>query len=162
VTEVFLSAGSNIQPEVNLQLACEQLTTHYGNLDLSPVYRNQAAGFSGAEFLNMVIGFKTDESPEKVCERIEDIHQQAKRQRSAVKFSSRTLDLDLLLYGSVVRRHLKLPHGDIENYSFVAKPLAEIAPDRKHPVTGKTMREIWDDFEPDEHPLQKVALSLAG
>jgi 2-amino-4-hydroxy-6-hydroxymethyldihydropteridine diphosphokinase len=160
VAEVFLSVGSNIAPEENLQLACEQLSTHYGVLELSAVYRNSAEGFAGAKFLNMVIGLKTEESPEQICERIEDIHQQAHRQRSKEKFSSRTLDLDLLLYDSMVRRYLKLPHGDIEIYSFVAKPLAEIAPKLKHPISGKTMQEIWDNFEPDEHPLEKVALSL--
>lgn len=162
MTEVYLSAGSNIAPEENLNLACEQLASHYGDLELSSVYRNAAEGFSGAKFLNMVIGFQTEESPEQIYERIEGIHQQAQRKRKAQKFSSRTLDLDLLLYGSVVRKHLKLPHGDIENYSFVAKPLAEIAPDHKHPVSGKTMREIWDNFEQHEHPLEEVALSLKG
>jgi 2-amino-4-hydroxy-6-hydroxymethyldihydropteridine diphosphokinase len=160
VTEVYLSAGSNIAPEKNLQLACQQLAEHYGELELSAVYRNPAEGFSGAEFLNMVIGFTTDETPEQIVERIEDIHVQARRQRTANKFSSRTLDLDLLLYGDEVRQQLKLPHKDIEHYSFVAKPLAEIAPNCRHPVTGKTMRQIWDSFEKDAHPLEKVELRL--
>jgi 2-amino-4-hydroxy-6-hydroxymethyldihydropteridine diphosphokinase len=110
----------------------------------------------------MVIGFETDETPEQIVEKIEDIHKQAERVRTKNKFSSRTLDLDLLLYGNEVRKRLKLPHHDIENYSFVAKPLAEIAPDYRHPVTGRTMQEIWAELEQDEHALEKVELDLLG
>jgi 2-amino-4-hydroxy-6-hydroxymethyldihydropteridine diphosphokinase len=160
VTEVYLSAGSNIAPEKNLELACQQLAEHYGDLELSAVYRNAAEGFSGDEFLNMVIGFSTDETPEQIVERIETIHDRARRKRTANKFSSRTLDLDLLLYGNEVRKQMKLPHKDIENYSFVAKPLAELAPHHRHPVNGKTMQQIWDEFEKDSHPLEKVELQL--
>ena len=158
--QVYLSAGSNIAPEKHLRLACRELAASYGELELSAVYRNPAEGFEGDEFLNMVIGFRTDASPEQIIERLEGIHQQAERQRNENRFSSRTLDLDLLLYGSVVKRQLKLPHDDIEKYSFVAKPLAEIAPDRMHPVSGLTMREIWDNFEQDQHPLEEIELSL--
>ncbi len=158
--QVYLSAGSNIEPEDNLRLACQELARTYGSLELSAVYRNAATGFDGDDFLNMVIGFRTDESPEQVIERLERIHQQANRIRSANPFSSRTLDLDLLLYGGVVKHVLKLPHTDIEKYSFVARPLAEIAPEQKHPVSGLTMQEIWDAFEPDQHPLEEIELNL--
>ena len=162
MTEVFLSVGSNISPEHNLQLACRELADTYGDLELSTVYRNPAEGFEGDEFLNMVVGFKTDESPEQIVERIEEIHSTANRKRTTNPFSSRTLDLDLLLYGDLVRQRVKVPHVDIEKYSFVAKPLAEIAPCRRHPVTGKTMQQIWDGFEHDEHQLEEVDIALEG
>jgi 2-amino-4-hydroxy-6-hydroxymethyldihydropteridine diphosphokinase len=158
--QVYLSVGSNIAPESNLRLACRELSDAFGRLELSNVYRNPAEGFDGAEFLNMVIGFRTDKAPEQIVARLEDIHAKANRKRQANRFSSRTLDLDLLLYGSIVKRSLKLPHADIEKYSFVAKPLADIAPDRRHPVTGLTMKEIWDNFEQDQHPLEEVELQL--
>ncbi|MEC9376288.1 MAG: 2-amino-4-hydroxy-6-hydroxymethyldihydropteridine diphosphokinase [Pseudomonadota bacterium] len=157
--EAYLSAGSNITPEKNLKLACMQLAKHYGDLELSPVYRNPAEGFLGDEFLNMVIGFKTDESPEQIIERIELIHKQARRQRTKDKFSSRTLDLDLLLYGNEIRRNPKIPHQDIENYGFVAKPLSQIAPKYKHPITGKTMLEIWEGFEV-ACSMQEISIGL--
>lgn len=159
-TDVYLSVGSNIAPEQNLKLACQVLANRYGDLHLSNVYRNAAEGFSGEAFLNMVIGFRTTARPEHILAHIEEIHDQAQRVRTANKFSSRTLDLDLLLYGDVVREPLKLPHADIERYSFVARPLAELAPTRKHPVSGKTMQEIWANFVQDAHPLEKVELEL--
>lgn len=158
--EVFLSAGSNIDPEANLRLACQELSTDFGELTLSSVYQNEAVGFDGEDFLNMVIGFSTTADPERVVARLEQLHDDAGRVRQDDPFSSRTLDLDILLYGDLVRRRLKLPREDIEKYGFVLGPLAEVAPEVKHPVSGLKMQEIWDDFDHESHPMQKVALKL--
>ena len=143
----YLSIGSNIDPVENLRLACAELRQAYGQLRLSHVYRTPAVGFEGPDFLNMVVGLQTDEEPERVVRRMERIHEQSGRVRQANPFCSRTLDIDLLLYGDLVRRRMKLPHGDIEKYAFVLKPLAELAPELQHPVAGTTMRELWDEFE---------------
>ena len=89
------------------------------------------------------------------------MHEQAGRERQDNPFSSRTLDLDLLLYGDLIRNRLKLPRDDIEKYDFVLTPLAEVAPELKHPVTGLTMSEIWDDFAADTHAMQKVEIGIA-
>ena len=158
--DVFLSAGSNIRPEDHLRFACHELAEEFGNLTLSSVYRNEAVGFEGEDFLNMVIGFQTEEDPENIVARLENLHDRAGRERQDNPFSSRTLDLDLLLYGDLIRNRLKLPRDDIEKYDFVLTPLAEVAPELKHPVTGLTMTEIWDDFDHSEHPLERVELTL--
>jgi len=157
---VYLSAGSNIAPEQNLKLACKQLAADYGDLTLSSVYQSNAFGFQGDDFLNMVIGFSTNETPEVIVERLEALHVQAHRERQEDPFSSRTLDLDLLLYGDMVRRRLKLPHADIEKYSFVLGPLAEVAPVLPHPVSGVTMAELWQGFDQQAHPMHKVSIGL--
>ena len=157
---VYLSAGSNIAPIEHLKLACEQLESEYGPLTLSSVYQNPAVGFEGDDFLNMVIGFSTTDDPEKIVEKLEEVHDSAKRERQENPFSARTLDLDLLLYGDLVRQRLKLPRDDIEKYGFVLGPLAEVAPGLRHPVSGLTMREIWDDFDHRAHPMRKVPVSL--
>ena len=158
--DVFLSAGSNIEPEEHLRLACRELSGDFGELTLSSVYRNEAVGFDGDDFLNMVIGFKTTAEPEKIVARLEELHLQAGREREANPFCSRTLDLDLLLYGDLVRNRLKLPREDIEKYDFVLAPLVEVAPTLRHPVNGMTMTEIWDDFDSDGHPLEKLELAI--
>ncbi len=143
---VFVSAGSNIDPRANLEAACGALKQHYGELELSPLYQSPAAGFSGPDFLNLVASFRTPEPPGEVRGRLAALEAAAGRDRSAGKFSSRTLDLDLLLYGDRVDAALKLPHPDIERYAFVLKPLADLAPDLRHPVAAATLSELWRSF----------------
>ena len=143
---VFVGAGSNIEPRANLEAACTALKQHYGELELSPLYRSRAAGFSGPDFLNLVASFRTEEAPAELIERLADLETNAGRDRSAGKFSSRTLDLDLLLYGDRIDAALKLPHPDIERYAFVLKPLADLAPELRHPATGLTISEYWAGF----------------
>jgi len=158
---VYLSAGSNIAPEQNLKMACQQLESEYGELTLSSVYQNAAVGFAGDDFLNMVIGFSTHEKPELIVNRLESLHKKAHRKRQANPFSSRTLDVDLLLYGDLVREgEPELPRDDIEKYAFVLGPMAEVAPKLRHPVNGLTMSEIWDDFSADTHAMQKVDIGI--
>ena len=148
---VFVSAGSNINPRANLESACKALKQHYGDLELSPMYQSPAEGFSGPDFLNLVAGFRTKESPGELRKRLTELEAQAGRDRSGGKFSSRTLDLDLLLYGDRVDASLKLPHPDIERYAFVLKPLADLAPHLRHPVTGATIAELWRSFSGPRH-----------
>ena len=97
---------------------------------------------------------------ELIVERLEQLHTQARRKRQADPFSSRTLDLDLLLYGDLVRDRLKVPRDDIEKYGFVLGPLAEVAPELRHPLTGETMASLWENFDKDEHPMNKVDIGL--
>ena len=96
-----------------------------------------------------------------VIERLEQLHTQAGRERQSDPFSPRTLDLDVLLYGDLIRQKLKLPRADIEKYGFVLGPLAEVAPRLRHPVSGKTMGEIWDGFDQERHPIQKVDIDIS-
>lgn len=148
---VYVSAGSNIDPRANLETACKALKQHYGALEISPLYESPAAGFSGPDFLNLVTGFRTEEAPGEIRKRLAALESQAGRDRSAGKFSSRTLDLDLLLYGDRVDASLNLPHPDIERYAFVLKPLADLAPDLRHPISGVTIAELWQSFTGPRH-----------
>ncbi len=143
---VFVSAGSNIDPRANLEAACAGLKERYAKLELSPVYESPAEGFSGPPFLNLVVGFPTEGTPEEIREALAELEESAGRDRSGGKFSSRTLDLDLLLHGNRVDPALKLPHPDIERYAFVLKPLADLAPDLRHPAAGATIAELWRSF----------------
>ena len=83
-------------------------------------------------------------------------------ERSQEKFASRPLDIDLLLYDDLVidQPPLRLPRSDVLEYSFVLRPLAELAPELVHPVTGRTMSEHWEDYDAEAMPLTPVSLIL--
>jgi 2-amino-4-hydroxy-6-hydroxymethyldihydropteridine diphosphokinase len=162
VAVIYVGLGSNINPEENLQLGISELRDHFGNLQISAVYRSKAVGFDGDDFLNLVAGFESDFLPIKICETIELIHNLAGRDRNGRKWESRPLDIDLLLYNGLVidERPVRVPRKDVLEYSFVLRPIVELAPDLVHPVTGRTMQEHWQDFEATSHPLETVDLIL--
>ncbi len=155
---VFLGIGSNESPEKNLRLAVKELRSRYGELTLSPVYQSDAVGFDGADFLNLVARLQTEDSPLAICDEIELIHNLAGRIRGSDRWESRPLDIDLLLYNDLIndQRPVHVPRDDVLQYSFVLRPLAEIAPDQVHPVTGKTYLEHWQVFDAASHPLEEM------
>ncbi|HYA36708.1 MAG TPA: 2-amino-4-hydroxy-6-hydroxymethyldihydropteridine diphosphokinase [Candidatus Methylomirabilis sp.] len=155
---VYVSLGSNIDRETNLRTAVRELAAHYGRLTLSPVYESRAVGFDGGNFYNLVVGFDTEESPERIKETLEEIETHCGRRREGRRFSSRTLDLDLLLHGDTLRHdgRIDLPHPDIRRYIFVLRPLAEIAPDRRDPETRRTYGELWNAFNAGKTEIWKV------
>ena len=162
MADVYLGLGSNIDPEKNLRLGLDELRKSYGELRVSSTYQNAAVGFEGADFLNLVAGFATDASPQDIHDRIEAIHDTVGRERCDDPFSSRPLDIDLLLYGDLVTAGppVQLPRRDVLEYSFVLRPLAEIAPDLVHPESGRTMADHWQDFDAARHPLTRVDIDL--
>lgn len=162
MARVYLGLGSNIDPETNLRLGVRELQSRFGELALSAIYESAAIGFEGADFLNMVVGFDSDETPAGIQWQAELIHDYVGRDRESGRFSSRPLDIDLLLYGDLVANEpkLKLPRCDVLEYSFVLRPLAELAPDLAHPVTGKSMAEHWQEFDASSHPLRPVSVIL--
>ena len=156
--QVYVGIGSNIEPERHLRFAVRRLGEFFGKLDLSTVWRSRAVGFAGEDFLNLVAGFTTHESPAAIVGVLEQLHTEAGRLRGAEPMSPRTLDLDLLLYGNAVMNSPSLPHRDILRYGFVLGPLAELAPGLRHPVSGLTMADLWDRFDRSGQPMQAVEL----
>lgn len=133
---VYVSLGSNIEPEIHLCQALAALNTNFANLLCSTIYQSAAVGFAGNPFLNAVVAFETDYSSLALKTWLKALEEQKGRERGAQKFSARTLDLDLLLYDDWIQAEQKLPHPDILNYQFVLQPLAELAPELKHPILG--------------------------
>jgi len=147
--DVFLSIGSNIEREKHIPSALKELEERVGPLTVSGVYESEAVGFEGARFYNLVAEFFTECPVSDVAKILSEIENHHGRTRDCKKFSSRTLDIDLILYGDEVLREgkLALPREDITRYAFVLEPLAEIAPNRKHPIIGESYGELWAKFD---------------
>jgi 2-amino-4-hydroxy-6-hydroxymethyldihydropteridine diphosphokinase len=158
----YLGVGSNLNAEENMRLACRELRDRFSVQKISTVYRSKALGFDGDDFLNAVVCIETELSPRDLCRQIELIHELAGRRRRPDKFVSRTLDIDLLLCDQLVVNEppVRLPRDDVLQHNFVLKPLAEIAPDYRHPVTGKSLKDHWQEFDAASHPLTAVELIL--
>lgn len=142
---VYVSIGSNLEPEANIPSALAELRRRYGALIVSPVYESEAVGFAGDNFYNLVVGFDTDQGVHAVIRSLREIERQHKRKRSDKRFGPRTLDLDLLLYDDLVLAEdgVAIPRGEILRYAFVLKPLMDIAGERRHPVDGRSYAELW-------------------
>ncbi len=159
---VYVSIGSNIDRENNIRGAVRALRQRYGTLMLSRVYETHAEGFDGDPFYNLVAGFDTAEPVEQVRAALAAIENAHGRTRNGPRSGPRTLDLDLLLYGDLVHHEggVDIPRGEIVQYAFVLGPLAEIAPDLRHPETGETMARLWEHFDSARRLLVPVALDL--
>jgi 2-amino-4-hydroxy-6-hydroxymethyldihydropteridine diphosphokinase len=149
MAEVYIGLGSNIDPERNITRACVELERHFGPLRSSSVYRSAAVGFVGDDFLNMVVSFDATADPDAVERVLTALEQAAGRRRQAAS-GPRTLDLDLLIYGQMVDATRRLPRADVLGYAFVLGPLAELAPDLRHPVSGARIGEIWRRRDPGD------------
>ena len=158
MARIYISLGSNIDRERNTRSGIRALRERFGPLQLSSVYESKAVGFEGDAFYNMAIACDVDldvQTTNRALAEIEDAHG---RDRSGPRFSSRTLDLDLLLYDDLVLDNdgLKLPREEILKNAFVLWPLAEIAPDRIHPLVHKSYAELWADFDKSKETLAPV------
>jgi len=160
MADVYVAAGSNVEPEKNLARALDELEERFGALAISPAYRNPPVGFAGEDFINLVVGLRTADSPAQVKEKLERIETNCGRPRDAPKWAPRTMDLDILLFGDLVSDEpgLKIPRPDLIKRPYMLRPIADIAPDVRHPISGKTMRELWESFEGDAHSMVEVLL----
>jgi 2-amino-4-hydroxy-6-hydroxymethyldihydropteridine diphosphokinase len=158
VTEVFVAAGSNVEPFVNLGRALDELVRHYPRLRCSPAYRNAAVGFAGEDFVNLVIGFETDDDVHTVLRHLHAAEAACGRERRAPKWAPRPMDLDILLYGSKVcdEPGLVLPRPDLVRRAYMLGPMAGLAPDCVHPTLGSSMHDLWTAFDRGAHALQSV------
>jgi len=145
---VHVGVGSNVDAEAMVSSGINALDDEFDQLTGSAVYRSTAVGFVGDPFLNLVCRFHTElpvAAVDQLLHRIEDRHG---RRRDGPKFSSRTLDIDLLLYDDLCLSNgsLILPRDEILHYAFVLRPLAELDPDLIHPRTGTSMASLWEEF----------------
>ena len=154
----WLSLGSNIEPERQIPAALTSLREHFGDLVVSPIYESEAVGFDGDNFLNLVVGIMTSLPPRELADRLREIEAEHGRVRGVGKFTSRTLDIDLLTLGDAVvdEEGIQLPRDEILRYAFVLRPLADVAPEERHPQSLRSYGELWADFDQGEQKLWPV------
>ena len=154
---VYVGVGSNIRPERHVPQSLALLRAAFGDLRVSSVYECPPLGFDGDAFHNLVVSFETALGIEGLMARLRGIEEACGRRRGAWEPPSRTLDLDLLLYGDVVSagNGIELPRRDVLAYAFVLAPLAEIAPAVRHPVAQRTFADLWSEFE-ETHEIRRI------
>ncbi|MEW6989970.1 2-amino-4-hydroxy-6-hydroxymethyldihydropteridine diphosphokinase [Colwelliaceae bacterium 6441] len=163
MVQVYLSIGSNIDREKNLASGLTALTRLFGDLTLSSLFESEAVGFDGSPFYNMVVGFQTSQSIEQLSQTLRDVEFKFGREVNAKKFSPRTLDLDILLYGDLVQSApVQLPRDEITFNAFVLWPLAEIAPQQVHPILKKTYQSLWHHFDKNTQKLKIIPFNWQG
>ncbi len=161
MTQVYLGIGSNIDRETNIRHGLQEIQACYGELSISPVYETEAFGFDGDDFLNLVVGLKTELPIHELAHDLREIEFQFGRSRNETRYSSRTLDVDLLLFGDEVNDKYHIPRSDITEFGFVLKPLSDIAPDLKHPVTGETMIQLWNKFDSSREIMRQLPKQIS-
>lgn len=161
--QVYLSIGSNIDREKNLRSGLTALAELFDDLALSSLFESEAVGFDGSPFYNMVVGFKTKLTIEQLSKTLREVEFRFGRELNAKKFSPRTLDIDILLYGELVQSApVQLPRDEITFNAFVLWPLAEIAPQKIHPVLKETYQSLWQSFDKNIQQLQIIPFNWQG
>jgi len=134
--------GKNIADAVN----CIEQEKSLNLTKQSSLYETGAVGGPPqGKFLNGALEVETNLPPRDLLERLKGIERKLGRDFSEVRWGPRTIDLDILLYGNLILNEpgLTIPHPLFHKRVFVLRPLAEIAPEIKHPVLKKTVKELF-------------------
>ena len=121
----FLSLGSNIEPNKNLDIAITALSKLLDDMSCSSTHQTKAEGFEGEDFLNLIISGNSSLSFQSLNKKLKSIEDKAGRNRDAPKFSARTLDIDIVLQLND-EEEILYESDEISKYSFVSEPLKEL------------------------------------
>ena len=150
---VYLSLGSNVGDRAaNLNAAIGRLDSLGKVLAVSSFYETEPVEFTAQPwFLNCAVKLDTEKMPKQLLRGVLDIEQQMGRRRGERK-GPRTIDIDILLFGNSIidTKGLTIPHQAMNTRRFVLEPLAEIAPEIRHPVFKRTVRELRDALPPGQ------------
>jgi len=150
---VYLSLGSNLgDREENLREAILRLETMGEVVKVSALYETEPVGYAAQPwFLNCAVQLETEKMPRQLLQAIRGMEQRMGRRRMR-RNGPRKIDIDILLFGSSVvdTAELVIPRSAMHERRFVLEPLAEIAPDARHPVFKRTIRELRDALPPGQ------------
>jgi 2-amino-4-hydroxy-6-hydroxymethyldihydropteridine diphosphokinase len=157
---VYLSLGSNLGDRAaNLREAIQKLADMGSVVAASSFYETEPVELTAQPwFLNCAVKLDTEKMPRQLIAAILSLEQSMGRQRKQKK-GPRIIDIDILLFGSSVIEipSLTIPHAKLHERRFVLEPLAEIAPDARHPVFKRSMRELRDALPPGQ-TVKRLAL----
>ncbi len=148
MAKAYLSLGSNLEPEKHLAAAVQALRETFGDILLSDWVRTTAVGFEGPDFVNGAAVIETDWDVHRLNDWLHALEDAHGRRRDVPRFSSRTLDIDIVFYDDLILDgpgNLRVPRPELK-HAFVLQPLAQIAPDFVNPQTGKTLAAMWREF----------------
>ncbi|HEX5362035.1 MAG TPA: 2-amino-4-hydroxy-6-hydroxymethyldihydropteridine diphosphokinase [Fluviicoccus sp.] len=142
---VYLSLGSNCRREASLAAALSRLEQAFGPLSVSPVYESEAADAPGAPYLNLVVSLETVLPVLPLKAKLRGIEALIGRERGRPDV---VIDIDILLYGDACGdfEGLRLPRPELLERAYVLKPLADLAGQERHPLTGRCYADHWQSF----------------
>jgi 2-amino-4-hydroxy-6-hydroxymethyldihydropteridine diphosphokinase len=163
MTQLVLSLGSNMDRKNHLRYALDELGSLLGELKVSPVYESRAVGFSGPNFYNLAVVAQTERSIDELSLKIRSIEARAGRVRGVNSHESRSLDIDILLYGDqdLRDRGRNIPRDEIDYAAYVLKPLADVLPSHRHPVGGQRFDQMWHARKAGADELKPVEVDLS-
>ncbi|WP_282363445.1 2-amino-4-hydroxy-6-hydroxymethyldihydropteridine diphosphokinase [Pseudomonas sp. PS01297] len=161
LTEVYLGLGSNTERERHLCAGLDALAGFLVGMTCSAVFESQPVGIKSGPFFNLVVAAKTDLPLMELSRRLKLI--EADNGRYAPDRKGLPLDIDVLFYGDLEGdfEFLTLPRAEILKNAFVLWPLSLMAPDKVHPVVGKTLVQMWAEAQIDQ-VLVPVAFEWRG
>lgn len=164
MSDLTLSLGSNQNADYHLRRALDGLQSLFGDLRLSSVFESEAVGFDGGNFLNMVVSAATDRPLADISRQIKALEDANGRRRDVPRFSSRTLDIDILTYGNLLGEHcgMILPRPEITRNAFVLWPMAQICGDCIDPHSGKNYRALWQAYDKTRQRLWPIDFTWQG
>jgi 2-amino-4-hydroxy-6-hydroxymethyldihydropteridine diphosphokinase len=147
MAKIHINIGSNQNRKVNIAGAIDFLKLNFADIKISDIFESPAEGFKGDDFYNVGVNASTQLSVEDVNAVLKNIEKTFGRDKSQTKFSSRIIDLDLVIYDDIVDTKLNLPRNDIMLYPFVLAPLAQINGNEIHPLEKQSYQQLWKDFQ---------------
>jgi 2-amino-4-hydroxy-6-hydroxymethyldihydropteridine diphosphokinase len=156
--QVSLSLGSNIERYSHINAGLMALEEEFGEIICSPVYESASVGFKGSPFLNLIVIIETTISLTDVIRKLKAIEDRNGRDRTGPKFSPRTLDIDVVTYGSFfgVLEGIQLPRPELFENAFVLLPLVDLWADELVPGKNMTYQQLWSASENKSQELHVV------
>ncbi len=160
---IHIALGSNQGDRFqNIQQALQEVNKHIGFIErISKVYKSEAVGFEGNEFLNACAAVRTELKPQAVMRELLKIEKMMGRSRKKKTPEPRNIDLDLIFYGDKVvnTKNLTVPHREMHKRKFVLMPLNDIAPNAVHPKKKKEVQQLLAKCK-DELEIEPINIWL--
>ena len=159
---IFVGIGSNIDREKNIKSCVSILKDVYGDMMISPVYETESMGFDGPNFYNLLSCFETNQSVYELKNTLNEIENDHGRHFNETKFSSRTLDIDILYYDDLVLSDdkIQIPRKEICEYDFVLKPLVDLVPDFIHPTHKISHKDMMNNIKIKKQIISTINMDL--